>query len=208
MKNDTKFREHCYGAITASGATISYDSQLSMCESKSGTDRDNCFWGLADQFLETNLTRNIELCNRISDSNSKTVCLNHFIDSPELVKANADLAVSTCGSFSTVGKSRCYNDVARALSASDPKKAAYICQKLGDDVQISDCYGNVWFYSNQLVMDNYDYTVSMCNVLTLKRDDCLNRIVGVFIDIDRDKARAACQLMSAASSASCLNNVH
>jgi hypothetical protein len=208
MKNDTKFREHCYGAIVATGTLISYDSQLSMCEAKTGTDRDNCFRGLADNFLETNLTRNIELCNRISDSSSKNNCLNSFISSPELVRANTDLAVSTCGSFSAVGKSRCYNDVARALSASDPKKAAWVCQKLGDDIQISDCYGNAWFYSNQLVIDNYDYTVSMCNVLTLKRDDCLNRIVSVFIDIDRDKARATCQLMSAASSSSCLNNVH
>ncbi len=208
MKNDTKFREHCYGAIVASGSIISYDSQLQMCEGKSGTDRDNCFYGLADKFLETNITRNIELCNKISDSTSKNNCLNSFISSPELVRANTDLAILTCGSFSVVGKSRCYNDVARALSVSDPKKAAWVCQKLGDDVQISDCYGNVWFYSNALVIDNYDYSVSMCNVLTLKRDDCLNRIVSVLIDVDRAKAEATCLLMSAASSQNCVNGVH
>jgi hypothetical protein len=208
MMNDTKFREHCYGAIVAGASIISYDSQLSMCEAKSGTDRDNCLRGLAEQFLETNLTRTIELCNRISDSGFKNSCLNNFISSHELVKANTDLAVLTCGSFSTVSQSRCYSDIAHALAGTDPKKAAYVCQKLGDDILISDCYGNVWFYSNTLVIDNYDYTVSMCNVLTLKRDDCLNRIVSVLIDIDRAKAEATCLLMSAASSQNCVNGVH
>jgi len=207
LANDDRFREHCYDEIKGS-ANLGYDDQLSMCEGKSGTDRDNCLRSLAEGFLETNLTRTIEVCNRISDSGFKNNCLNNFINSPELVKANTDLAILTCGSFSSASQSRCYNDVSHALAGSNPKKAAYICQKLGDDVLISDCYTNVWFYSNQLVIDNYDYSLSMCNVLTIKRDECLQHIVSALIDTNRDEARATCQLMSAASSQGCLNNVH
>jgi len=57
------------------------------------------------------------------------------------------------------------------------------------------------------VAQNYDFTVSMCNVLTLKKDDCLRRIVGVFMDLDRSKAEATCKLMSTSSSSGCLQEV-
>ena len=205
--SDNNFRQHCYGNIGNSPG-VGADVKLLVCDSNTGTEKDNCYRNVAEGLFETDLPTAINACNKISDSNSRSACLNIFISSPELVKANTDLAISTCGTFSALGKSRCYNDLARTLSGSDQKKAAYVCQKLGDDVQISDCYSNVWFYSNQLVLDNYDYSVSMCNVLTLKRDSCLNNIVSVFIDVDRAKAEATCLLMSAASSQNCVNGVH
>lgn len=205
--SDNNFRQHCYGNI-GNTPGVGADVKLLVCDSNTGTEKDNCYRNVAEGLFETDLPTAIDACNRIADSSSKSACLNIFISSPELVKANTDLAISTCGTFSTVSKNRCYNDLAHTLSGSDQKKAAYVCQKLGDDVQISDCYSNVWFYSNQLVIDNYDYSVSMCNVLTLRRDNCLNNIVSALIDVDRAKAEATCMLMSASSSQNCVNGVH
>lgn len=205
LADDKNFREHCYGAIYAHSENLSSDTELAMCEKKTGKDQSNCYWGIAKDLWMTNAPKALEICNRITDSVEKDNCLNEFISTPELVKASPDLAVSICDSFTL--KSRCYTDVARVISGTDPKKAAEICKKLSDDVQKSDCYGNVWFSFNSMVVSNYDFTVSLCNALTIKRDDCLQRIVGVFIDLDRAKAEATCRLMSEVSSPGCLQSV-
>lgn len=202
--SDRNFREHCYGAVSSKNE-LDIDAQLLMCEKKTGSDQGGCYMNIANQFWQTNVSKALEICQKITTGSERDNCLNYFINIPELVKANPELAASTCDLLTF--KSRCYNDVARAISASDPKQAAEICKKAGDDTQISDCYNNAWFYSNDLTINNYDFTVSMCNVLTVKKDDCLNRIVGIFIDINRDKAAAVCKLMSASASSSCLQSV-
>lgn len=207
ISDDQNFREHCYGGIAASSSNLSSDVKLLMCDSRTGTDKDHCYEGVAREIIENDPVKSLQICNRITSMDVKSQCLNDFMSSPELIKANPSLAISVCDSQSIATKSRCFNDVARALSGSDPKQATQVCQKLGDDVQISDCYGNVWFYSNQLVLQNYDFSIGLCKVLALKKDDCLNRIVPVFIDIDRSKAAAVCKLMSSASSSGCLQQV-
>jgi hypothetical protein len=204
--NDSNFRNHCYGPISESSSNISLDTKLQLCAARS--DSDNCYRNVAQDLFATAPAMGVNVCNKISDSNIKESCLNSFLGHPELIKANPDLAEGICGSFSALMKGGCYNNVAQALSTTDPQRAAGICKKLGDDTQISNCYGSVWFYSNNLTLENYDFTVGLCNVLTLRRDDCLNRIVGVLIDVDRAKAAATCLLMSPASSPGCLNNVH
>jgi hypothetical protein len=206
ITDDNNLREHCYGGVLTNFQNVSVDIKLAMCALKTGMDKDNCYRNVAEELLAINTSRSMEICNKISDKNTKDACLNNFLSSPELVKINPSLAVSICDSLTL--KSRCYNDVARALSGSDPKQAVEICKKLGDDVQISDCYGNVWFYSNTLVVENYNFTITMCNILTLKKDDCLRRIVSVFIDIDRTRAAEVCRLMSASSSNGCLQEVN
>ena len=202
--NDSNFRNHCYGII-ANSQNTDIDTQLIMCDVRVGRDKDNCYRGLADGFVETNASKSIEICNKILGKSDRDACLGNFLSNPELVKADPSLAISTCDSLTL--KSRCYNDVARTLSAIDPKRAAGVCQRLDDDVQISDCYGNVWFTFNDLVVQNYDFTVGLCNILTLKKDDCLRRISGAFMDIDRSKAEAACKLMSASNSGGCLQSI-
>jgi len=204
MAGDKNFREHCYGAIYAS-SDVNKETELLMCEQKTGTDQGNCFAGIADNYWLTNASKSLELCKKITDENIKERCLNSFSSSPELVKMNQDLALTVCDSL--VLKSRCYENVANALASSNPKLAVAVCQKIGDDMQISNCYSSVWFYSNDLTIANYDFTISMCNILTIKKDDCLNQMVRVFIDLDRTKATAICKLMSASASSSCLQNV-
>jgi hypothetical protein len=206
ITDDKNFVEHCYSEIS-SAQNISSEVKILMCESKSGSDKDNCYRDLSRDYLLTNISKSLEICNKISDTNFKDGCLNEFMGSPDLVRANPDMAVKFCDLMSILSKSRCYNDLARTLSGSDPKKAVEVCKKLGDDVQVSDCYGGVWFFSNSLVIDNYEFTIWMCNSLTLKKDDCLNRMVSVFIDLDRNKAEAICKLMSSASSSQCLQQV-
>ena len=43
MKDDTRFREHCYGVINANSESLNIDDQLLMCDSKTGLDKDNCY---------------------------------------------------------------------------------------------------------------------------------------------------------------------
>ncbi|MFH0978050.1 MAG: hypothetical protein V1837_01980 [Candidatus Woesearchaeota archaeon] len=205
ISDDQNFKEHCYGDIGAGSSNLGVDVELLLCEGR--TDKDRCYEGIAREVIDSDPAQSVQICNKISSMDVKSQCLNNFISSPELIKANSALAITVCESQSISTKSRCFNDAARALAGSDPKAAALVCQKLGDDIQISDCYGTVWFYSNQLTLDNYDFALSLCNVLTLKRDDCLNRIVPVFIDSNRPKAVAVCKLMSSASSNGCLQQV-
>jgi len=105
-------------------------------------------------------------------------------------------------------KDRCYMYVAEISSAIDPKTAVQICQKLSDDVQILNCYNNIWFSSSSLVVMNYDFTISLCKALTLKKDDCLNRVMPFFIDTDKTKATEICRLMSPSASSLCLRSVN
>jgi hypothetical protein len=78
---------------------------------------------------------------------------------------------------------------------------------LSDNVQISNYYSNVWFSFNDIVVQNYDFTISLCNALTSKRDDCLRRASEAFMNTDKTKAEAICKLMSASSSSGCLQNI-
>ena len=205
MASDKNFREHCYGAIYANSNNVEKETELLMCEQKSGADQANCFAGIADGYWLTNASKSVEICKKITDESIKERCLNSFSSSIELVKMNQDLALVVCDSL--VLKSRCYENVANALASSNPQKAVEVCKKIGDDLQISNCYGSVWFYSNDLTIANYDFTISMCNILTLKKDDCLNRIVPVFIDLNRTRAAEICKLMSPSASSGCLNSV-
>lgn len=205
FKEDFRTKEHCLGGIKANSGSFSTDSQVAICDSKTGTDQADCYAGIADNYWLTNASKALELCKKITDETTKERCINSFSSSAEIVKMNPELAKIVCDSL--VIKNRCYNNVANALASSNPKQAAEICKKIKDDIPISDCYGNVWFYSNDLTINNYDFTVGMCNVLTLKKDDCLRRIEGVFIDINRTKAAEVCKLMSVSASSGCLQEV-
>lgn len=207
IKDDNNFKQHCYGGIEGKSAALGTDVRLSMCDIRPGSEKDNCYRSIAQELLDTEPAKSVEICNKITDTNSKSNCLNNFMSSPEIVKANPAMAISVCDSGPISMKSRCYNDLARTLSGANPKQAVEICKKLSDDVQISDCYGNVWFAFNQMVIENYDFSISLCNILTLKKDDCLRRVSGAFMDVDRAKAEAVCKLMSSASSSGCLQQV-
>jgi len=205
FKDDTRTKEHCYGGIRANSGSLSTDTQIAMCDSKTGTDQADCYAGIADSYWLNNASKALEICNKIIDESYKERCVNSFSSSSEIVKLNPEIAMIVCDSL--VLKSRCYNNVANALASSNPKQAVEICKKIKDDIKISDCYGSVWFYSDDLTINNYDFTVNMCSVLTLKKDDCLRRIVGVLMDIDRTKAADTCKLMSSSASSSCLQDV-
>jgi hypothetical protein len=204
MADDKNFREHCYGMIASSG-NLNSDAQLLMCDSKTGMDKDNCYRGVAESFLLSNVSKNIEICNKISEKSLKDSCLNNIIGNPEIVQANPNLAANICGSLTL--KANCYSYVAQTLSGVDPKQGALICRMLSDNVQISNCYSSVWFSFNDIVVQNYDFTISLCNALTSKRDDCLRRASEAFMNTDRAKAEAICKLMSASSSSGCLQNI-
>lgn len=61
---------------------------------------------------------------------------------------------------------------------------------------------------NSVILQNYDFAISLCNFLTLKKDDCLRRTSEVFSPSDTTKAEAICHLISSASASSgCLNNI-
>lgn len=205
FKEDARTKEHCLGGIKANSGSFSADSQIAICDSKTGTDQADCYAGLADDYWLSNASKALEMCKKIIDETTKERCVNSFSSSPEIVRLNPEIAMIVCDSL--VLKSRCYNSVANALASSNPKQAVEICKKIKDDIQISECYSSVWFYSNDLIINNYDFTVNMCSVLTLKKDDCLRRIEGVFMDINRTKAGDVCKLMSASNSPGCLQEV-
>jgi len=206
LAEDKNFREHCYGAIMASSGNLDTETQLLMCDSKTGMDKDNCYRGFAENFLLSNISKSVEICNKISEKSVRDGCLNNLIGNPEIVQANPNLAISICGSLTL--KANCYNYVAQTLSGIDPKQGVLVCQKLSDEVQISNCYGSVWFSFESTIIQNYDFAISLCNFLTIKKDDCLRRTYGVFINSDRTKAEAICRLMSSSSSSGCLQDVN
>jgi hypothetical protein len=205
LKNDTKFRENCYGRIMANFPTLDTGAQLAMCDAKTGTDKDNCYRGLSENFLLSNVSKSIEICNRISEKSTKDSCLNSIIGNPEIVQANPSLSVSICDSLTL--KANCYNYVAQTVSGTDTKQGALICQKLSDDNQILNCYHGAWFGFNSIVLQNYDFTISLCNILTIKRDDCLRGASEAFMTTDKTKAAAICRLASASASEGCLHVV-
>ncbi len=206
IKEDDKFREHCFNGIIANFPNINIDTQMIICDSKSESDKDNCYRELAENFIATDPSKSIELCKKINDKSSKDGCLNNILSNPEIIKLNINQAVGICDSMTL--KDRCYMYVADTASAIDPKKAAQICQKTSDDVQRLNCYNNIWFSSNSLVTSNYDFTIDLCKALTLKKDECLNKMIPFFIDTDRTKAAEICRLMSSSASSSCLQSVN
>jgi len=206
MKEDTKFREHCFGGVMANFPNVNSDTQLMMCNSKTGSDKDNCYRRLAEGFITTEPSKSIEICNKITDKSARDGCLNDILSNPEIIKSDVNRAVGICDLMTL--KDRCYMYVADTTSAIDPKKAAQICQKSSDDVQILNCYNNVWFSSSSLVVSNYDFTINLCKVLTLKKDDCLNKMMPFFIDTDRTKAAEICKQMSSSASSLCLQSVN
>jgi hypothetical protein len=205
IANDDGFKQHCYGQIDTNSGNLSVDTRLVACDVR--PDKDNCYGGIADSLWETQPSKALEICNKISDTNTKNGCLNNFMGSPELIKANPNIAEEVCSSSSLTMKSNCYNNFAQTLSGVDPKQGALICQKLSDDVQIFNCYQNAWFSFDSVILQNYDFAISLCNILTLKKDDCLRRTSEVFSSSDKSKAEAICKLMSASTSSGCLNNI-
>lgn len=181
------------------------NGSLSTCDSKTGIDKNNCYKGLAESFLSSNVSKSIEICNKILDKSSQDNCLNSIIGNSEIVQANPNLAVSICDSLTL--KANCYNSVSRTVSGIDPKQGALICQKLSDDAQIADCYENAWFASTSIVLQNYDFSISLCNALTVKKDGCLRRAAGIFMTTDKAKAEEICRLMSASASPGCLQMI-
>lgn len=205
ITNDNGFKQHCYGQIDTNSANLGVDTRLTACDVR--PDKDMCYRGIADGLWETQPSAALEICKKISDSNTRNGCLNNFMGSPELIKANPTIAEEVCSSSSLTMKSNCYNNLAQTLSGADPKQGALICQKLSDDVQIFNCYMNAWFSYDSVILQNYDFAVSLCNILTLKKDDCLRRTSEVFSSSDKTKAIAICNLMSASTSSGCLNNI-
>jgi hypothetical protein len=205
LKNDTKFRENCYGRIMANFPTLDTGAQLAMCDAKTGTDKDNCYRGLSENFLLSNVSKSIEVCNKISEKSTKDSCLNSIIGNPELVQANPDLAVSICDLLTL--KSNCYGYVAQTVSGINPKQGVLICQKLSDDTLTANCYENAWFVLTNTVLQNPDFSISLCNALTIKRDGCLGRAAGIFMTTDKTKAAEICRLMSASASPGCLQMI-
>jgi hypothetical protein len=203
MKEDTKFREHCYGGVIANTGNLDSDTQLLMCDSKTGTDKDNCYRGLSESFYSSNVPKSVEICNKISEKSTKDGCLNNIIGNPEIVQANPDLAVSICDSLTL--KSNCYSYVAQTVSGIDPKKGALICQKLSDDTQMLNCYHNTWFDFKSVVLQNPDFMISLCNTLTVKRDECLRGASEIFMTADKAKAEEICKLASASTVEGCLH---
>jgi len=206
MKDDTKFREHCFGGVMANFPNVNTNTQLIMCDSKTGTDKDNCYRRLAEDFIPKDPSKSVEICNKITDSSIRDGCLNNILSNPEIIKSDVNRAIGICDSMTL--KDRCYMYVASTTSAIDPKKAAQICQRLSDDVQVLSCYNNVWFSSSSLVVANYDFTVNLCDALTLKKDECLNMVMPFFIDLNRTKAAEICKLMSSSASSQCLQSVN
>ena len=207
ITGDNSFKQHCYGKIDTNSGNLSVDTRLAVCDARTGSDKDNCYRGIADGLWETEPSKALEVCKKISDSNTRNGCLNNFMGSPELIKANPTIAEEVCSSSSLSMKSNCYNNFAQTLSGVDPKQGALICQRLSDDVQISNCYQNAWFSFDSVILQNYDFAISLCNVLTLKKDDCLRRTSEVFSNSDKAKAEAICRLMSSSASSGCLNNI-
>jgi len=202
---DKNFREHCYNSIH-NFADIDKDTELLMCEKKSGTDQANCYSGIAESYWQTNAPKAAIICNKITDETIKERCINSFSSSFEIVRANPDLAITICDSLNI--KSRCYQNVANALSSSNPKLAVEICKKINDDMSISGCYDSVWFYSDNLTISEYEFSLSMCGYLTTKKDDCLRKIEAIFIDTNVTRAKEACKFMSQTNSERCLAEVN
>jgi hypothetical protein len=203
MKEDTRFREHCYGTILANSENLNTDTQLLMCDSKTGMDQNNCYRGLSESFWLSNISKSIEVCNKISEKSSKDSCLNSIIGNPEIVQANPNLSVSICDAITL--KSNCYNYVAQTISGSNPKTGAVVCQKLSDDTQMLNCYHVAWFDFKDIVLQNYDFTISLCNKLTIKRDECLRGASEIFMTTDKTKAEAICRLASSSTTEGCLH---
>ena len=205
IKDDNNFREHCLNVIAGNLKDTDVDSKLIMCDSREGNNRDYCYQEIGTGLFETDTSKAIEVCNKISSSSIKNNCLNYFMSSPELIKANPALSIRICDSMTL--KDNCYRNVAGTLSATDPQTAALICKKMSDEIQTSDCFSQVWFQFDSRVQSNYDFSVGLCNSLDLKKDDCFRRMAGVFTSTDPAKAEALCKMISDSTSGGCLNQI-
>jgi hypothetical protein len=202
---DKEIKEQCYGEIRDNSPDSDADIQLAICDAKTGANKDNCYRGLSENFYVSNVSKSVEICNRISEKSTKDGCLNNIIGNPEIIQANQNLAVSICDSLTL--KANCYNYVAQTISGIDPKPGALICQKLSDDTQKLNCYNSAWFNFNSIVLQNPDFTISLCNALTLKRDECLRGASEIFMTTNKAKAEEICRLTSASTVEGCLHVV-
>nr|MBA4404812.1 hypothetical protein [Nanoarchaeum sp.] len=202
---DSNFRLHCYGAVNENDQNINVESQLLICDSR--PDKDTCYDNLARSIINSNPEQSIEICNKITDENFKTNCLNQIMNLGDLSGENYNLAINVCSSMSSSSQSRCYTDLAKTLFSSDSKKAAVTCKKITSESNILECYKQTWFTSSALVLDNYDYTIALCNFLDSKKDDCLNAMIPIFIDESRSTARDICEFMSSSAFRECLSSV-
>lgn len=203
--SDKNNREDCYGMVKSNSQSLDADAQLAMCDSKTGVNRDDCYRNLAETSLSSNASKSVEICNKISEKSTKDSCLNGIIGNPEIVQANVELSVSICDSLTL--KSNCYSYVAQTVSGSDPEKGAVICQKLSDDNQMLNCYHSAWFDFNSAVLQNPDFTISLCNKLNAKRDECLRGASEIFMTTNKAKAEEICRLASASTVEGCLHVV-
>lgn len=201
IQNDNNFKEHCINLVMGSASDV--DSKLAACEA---TKSDNCYENMAYEIYDSQPIKSVEICKKISETTKRNNCLNYFLGNPELIKANPTLAISICGEFTL--KDNCYRNVAGTLSAVDGEKAVEVCKKMSDEIQITDCFGNVWFNFDSRVIQNFDFSMSMCKGLTLKKDDCYRRIADTIKNYDKAKAERACEMLSSTSaSEGCVNNI-
>ena len=205
ITDDTNFREHCLNSVVGNSANVSTELKLSVCDSRTGTNKDYCYQEIGTGLFEADPKQGVNVCNKISDSNIKNNCLNYFMSSPELIKKYPVLAVQICDSMTL--KDNCYLNVADKLSATDPERATEVCQKLSDEIQISNCFGNVWFSFDSRIRSNYDFSIKLCNSLDLKKNDCFRRVSGAFASVDQEKADAACKMINDSSSNGCLSEM-
>jgi len=205
IADDTNFREHCLNSVLGNSANVSTEVKLSACDSRTGMNRDYCYQEIGTGLFEADPEKGVEVCNKITDKNIKNNCLNYFMSSPELIKKYPVLAIQICDSLTL--KDNCYMNVADKLSATDPERAAEVCQKLSDEIQVSNCFGNVWFSFDSRVRENYDFSIKLCNSLDLKRNDCFRRVAGAFMSVDKAKAEATCKMISDTSSNGCLAEI-
>jgi len=205
IKDDNNFKEHCLNEIASGSASTDIDANLALCDARTGNSRDQCYQGIGTSLFETQPAKGVEVCNKINDNSIKNNCLNYFMSFPELIKANPSLAIQICDAMTL--KDNCYSNVADKLSAIDSKKATEVCKKLSDEIQISNCFGNVWFSLDTRVTSDYDFSISLCNALNLKKDDCFRRVAGAFMNVDKTKAEAACNMIPTSSSSGCLQSL-
>jgi len=192
IKDDQNFLEHCLNLVM--GSSTGTDAKLAACDMRTGTNRDYCLQEIGTGLFLTQPSKGVEVCKKISDANIRNSCLNNFMGSPELIKANPAIGEEVCSSMTL--KDNCYNNLANALSASDPRRATEACKKLSDEIQISNCFNMVWFSFNDRIIHNFDLSMSLCSSLKLKKDDCYRRIAGAMMNVDKAKAEQACKMIS------------
>jgi hypothetical protein len=70
-----------------------------------------------------------------------------------------------------------------------------------------NCYHKAWFDFKSIVLQNSDFTISLCNTLNIKRDECLRGASEIFMITNKAKAEEICKLASASTIEGCLHVV-